>query len=257
MRVGAILLGAVVGVSGLGASAQSKHVADQSFENSSAVLNPSPLVYFPSSAWTPGIQIGDVGVFVNEQGHAWSIDNADPAGSQQKVAFIASNGAYLDQLLFATDDRTIATGVPILFKEGEQYALTAAVCLSLAASPGSSDQLTLSFYYLDDQGGKHIIPSATGVVRPSKVEAAPVSIDLYPNLSYYHMLDFSDVTEVVGSTTAEYVGKQIGIEIQNAGQNGYFDVDNVRVDIVPEPAGLSLFGVVTLALGRRFRRARR
>lgn len=100
-------------------------------------------------------------------------------------------------------------------------------------APGVTPELQLRLYY-DDAGVR--MPAATVVVNPSKLVWSEFSVSLAAD-------------DVPGS-----IGNKLGIEIDNvSADRSWMGLDNVRLDMIPEPATMALFSIGGLALLRRRR----
>ena len=124
---------------------------------------------------------------------------------------------------------------------GRQYVLTVGVAKSVSEfAPPMPDgaALRISLYFLD--GPDRVVVDSVDVTGAE--------------LSGIEMRDFGFTTAAVGAGDA-WAGQPIGIAFDPlTGSYGTFDVDNVRLTAVPEPATMVLFGPVGLALLRRRRR---
>ncbi|MGA2500116.1 MAG: hypothetical protein ABSH20_20450 [Tepidisphaeraceae bacterium] len=231
MRVKAALLGAVVGVLGLAASADQvlldRNHGNGSFENP-AIPDAYPYVGTPDTWDMPGYFQGS---FLNVTG----IANVD--GNQ--LAYILSSGQYGESF-----SQTL-TGYT--YEAGQQYTLSAGVCIS-AQSPLPTDRISLAFVYFDDQSVPHVVGNELDIYN-----------DLSTGLSTTALKPFMLESGYISDPAI--IGKEIGVRIWTTGtavanpaaDGGYFDLDNVQVT-VPEPAAL---GFVTLAATALIRPRRR
>ncbi len=188
----------------------------------------------------------DTGVFFNAPADPTYIVGVD--GSQ--MAFIG-----------AQDPANIPTGEPPIaiyqtldhrYQQGKHYVLTIGVAPASADhgrdprtdNPNDPDddappaELTFQLYYEHDQQ------------RLTVASAAVLSTQL----QQYQVIDFALTSETVGASDP-WLGKPIGIEIApTLGLSGYWNVDNVRLTQVPEPATatlIALAGGVLLCRRRR------
>lgn len=126
------------------------------------------------------------------------------------------------------------------FEIGKNYTLT----IGLAGSEetlATDSVFELLLYYRD----------ATNARVPIQITQVLFDPTLDPG-KINHLYDYSVSTDFVQAGDA-WEGKDIGIELRtNDVPGGYWDVDNVRLDVVPEPSvvGLLFFGAA-LALARR------
>ncbi len=162
------------------------------------------------------------------------IDNVD--GSQVAFMFVGP-GISLFQTL--TDPNST-------FQSGKAYKFT--IGAGGAPSLPNDAQLEISLYYMNG---------------PTRVTISSTTFDfdptLQPNNQYItHLFDFSVTTPVVQPADA-WAGKNIGIEISTPGTPAfaYWDLDNARVDSVPEPASAALLFVGAAGAGIWRMRSRR
>lgn len=219
-------------------------VANNSFESPTVAPYPALLtappwnmngygtVYEPFGPGTGTVAAG-VGIFTNpSSGSGGHLNNVD--GNQ--LAYMFNNdGNSISQGLVNPGNTNQAT----TFQAGQSYTLTVAAANATAA-PGPTSKLFVDLYYVDGNG-KHNV--AETVLDPSMLSGTQVA-------------DFS--TSPTGLLLAgdAAVGKQINVGMFASGPGGgEFDVDNVRVTAVPEPASLGLLGVGAASLFLRRRRA--
>lgn len=169
----------------------------------------------------------DDGVFPNEPvGEPDSFTNHH--GNQ--LAYIGTEGGNaFFQLLTDT------------YASGQEYSLTVGVGRSFGSPPSANDALRMVLYYLDNGGNRQEISSVSATHTPG----APLS----PTL-------LQDFTTTTPTLTAGHpaIGKQIGILLTTTGTvGGFFDMDNVRLNAVPEPGSVLTISAVAglLALRRR------
>jgi hypothetical protein len=233
-------------VAGAAAHAEVVTVANPSFED--PALPPGTLGNPFVTSWnTPGPVLTEFppgsGFFVNTNtgnfintapGQPDHIDNVD--GNQ--AAFIAAlSGNEFNQ--------TLATN----FQPGKSYTLTVGVAHNYgggnpAFQPDPTAKVTLSLFYTDATG-RHVLASRD------------VVNDALTGLSATHLIDFSAITPIVVANDPS-IGHGIGIAMTTtspvANSGGFFDLDNVRVTAVPEPASVALIAVSAGALLARRRR---
>jgi hypothetical protein len=130
------------------------------------------------------------------------------------------------------------------FEAGRGYSLTVGVGRNYGNAeqvPAATAALKLALYYLDDASTRQIV----------------TSIDIFNNpatsLSANHMLDFSTPEFVVGGGHPAG-GRPVGVLLTTIGPaGGYFNVGNVRVSAVPEPASIGVLMAGSMLLVRRRR----
>ncbi len=191
----------------------------------------------PIDSWTKiEPQAPQVGLFDNPPVNSPQGDHIDnPDGAQFAFVF-AGPGIGLFQELTTT------------YQAGKYYTLTVAVGGG-GGNMAYGTTLQLRLYYLDALNVK--VNLAT---KDIVFDAALDALDPQP---INHLFDYTASTPV--AITSALVGKAIGVEIiGTAGDGGgYWDVDNVRVEVVPEPSvvGLLMLGFVGAGLIRRRRSA--
>lgn len=128
------------------------------------------------------------------------------------------------------------------YEVGLSYTLTVGVFGKGTLAPGST--LALRLYYLSDQN-EPITVNSTTVTYSS--EAFPVTP---PN-----PLNLVDYSVTVGPVTASdpWAGKYIGIRLEatnpiELSTGGNWDVDNVRLEAIPEPGVVALGALGSIAL---------
>ncbi len=180
------------------------------------------------------------GVFPNTApGEPNHIDNLD--GSQAAYLF-AVPGAGLFQDYSSTDwnHPSPLHLFDAKFQLGMAYNLTVGVLGGSGMTDGAS--LQLSFYYRD-AGNNPVTIASTDVTY---------SLANFPTITQLHDYQVSLPAVQAGDPWA---GQNIGVQIAPTSLGGtYWDVDNVRVQAVPEPGSLSLlalgFGGLWLARAR-------
>ncbi len=128
------------------------------------------------------------------------------------------------------------------FEAGQAYTLTMGVGHSYGQPPADTAKLVLGLFYLDTANQRHFVAS-TDVLN-----------DAATGLSANLLQDFT-ATSAALLADDPAVGQPIHVWFGAVGPaGGFFDVDNVRLTAVPEPAtcGLLLFGVAAM-LGLRRR----
>ena len=130
------------------------------------------------------------------------------------------------------------------FETGRAYFLTVGVGRNFGNAeqiPAATARLRLALYYLDDASARQIVTSID------------VFNDAATGLSANHMLDFSTPEFVVGAGVP--AGRQVGVLLTTIGPaGGYFNVSNVRVSAVPEPASIGVLVAGSILLLRRRQR---
>jgi hypothetical protein len=166
-------------------------------------------------------------------------------------------GADGEQLGFIFADPTTGSGLaqdlfdgstPIRYQVGRSYQLRVALQGGGGGMPAGV-RLALQLYYVDPTivAGDNRVPVATNTV--SNTNVGPITA-------------LSDQVVDVPTVTAgqAWAGRQVGIRMVSVDnpavtESGYWDVDNVRLTAVPEPAAAGLLGGgAILGLLRRPRR---
>jgi hypothetical protein len=162
----------------------------------------------------------------------WWFDT-DPAQGYQAAASIGSGDYGLVQTMTS------------MFEANKGYSLTVAVGHNFGSGvPDAQTKFALTLFYSDAEGD-HVVAERD------------IYNDEATGLSATHMQDFSTVVVTIAADSAA-VGRPIGIRLvtstpEGVTAGGYFNVTNVRVDAVPEPAtmGLMLAGAMLLVRRRR------
>lgn len=169
------------------------------------------------------------GVFPNTaSGLPNHIDNMD--GDQ---------AAYLFSIPGVTLSQELASG----YEAGKAYSLSLDILGAGGISAGSSFEFSL--FYNDGAGS------------PVTLASAPVvySAELFPTVTHLntYTLNFAGLQQ--GDAA---VGKAIGIRIGSTFGlgDGYWDVDNVRLTVVPEPTTVGLLSMAALGFAAVARRRR-
>lgn len=134
------------------------------------------------------------------------------------------------------------------FEQGKGYSLTVGVGRNYGPddgpdkiTPAADALLRLALFYLLDDGTTRQI-----------VTSIDIHNDAATGLSATHMLDFTTPEFVVGPGFP--ANKQVGVLLTTVGPlGGYFNLSNVRVSAVPEPASIGVFLAGTMLLMRRRR----
>jgi hypothetical protein len=113
------------------------------------------------------------------------------------------------------------------FEPGKVYSLSVGVGHNYGSPqqvPAANAKLRLVLYYLDANDQRQVV-AETGVFNNAAA-----------GLTYSHMKDFSATSSLLNASDLA-VGKPIGILLATDGPaGGYFNLSNVRVSAVPEPA---------------------
>lgn len=118
-----------------------------------------------------------------------------------------------------------------LFLPGNVYTLTVGV-FGKSMTDGST--LELSLYYRDGSDSMMTVASTTVTYLAAN----------FPQTPPLSLFDFSVSTAAVQAADA-WAGQHIGIKLESTFGTGagYWDVDNVRLTAIPEPATLSMVGL--------------
>jgi hypothetical protein len=248
------LLGLIVGAALVVSSqAQPQFVPNSSFELESGVgqiqnvnINidswqkagrPS---YFPATGFNGFFWVQTAGVF-----------NAPAYGNQvgDQAAYLlnfAQAGLFQDFDTRDYNDATASHNFNSIFEVGKSYKLTLGLYGKGMTENVSS--LELSLYYRD--GFNAIVPVGATTVT--------FSTNTFAVNGPFNLVDF-EVNVPTVSAFDDWAGQNIGIKIAslNGDGAGYWDMDNVRLEAIPEPATIGLFGLGAAAfvLIRRRNRA--
>jgi hapalindole biogenesis HpiC1 cyclase-like protein len=182
---------------------------------------PQPIWY--SDTNFPWAQL--MGQFLNTSNGAPNhIDNLD--GKQAAFLFALPDVAIFQDYLSVGGTNTIPThGFNLKYEVGNSYTLTVGV---VGGGGGMSNDATfaISFYYRDAASNKVAVASTT-ITNTSA---------LFPTNTY--LTDFNvQVPPVKGSDA--WAGKQVGVQLASttsfALTGGYWDVDNVRLQVTRDP----------------------
>ncbi|HVK59747.1 MAG TPA: hypothetical protein VM735_13260 [Candidatus Kapabacteria bacterium] len=166
-----------------------------------------------------------IGQFLNTpRGESNHIDNFD--GEQGAFLFALPDVAISQEFApLHTTNTALAPDFNGTYEVGKAYAMTVAV---LGGSGGMTNGATLelSFYYRDSASNAVIVASTT----------ITNSTSLFPTNT--HFTDFRVAAPTVADG-ADWAGKPIGIRLASTvgfdRQGGYWDIDNVRVEITQAP----------------------
>ncbi len=174
-----------------------------------------------------------VGQFLNTtNGSPTHIDNMD--GEQAAYLFALPEVAiFQDDNTLSGIDAAPTHDFNVKFELGKSYALTAGVLGGGGGMP-SGATFEISLYYRDT-GGNRVTVAATSITNTAT---------LFPTNT--RLTDFKVIVAPVKAGDA-WVGKNIGIQLAPTvgfdRQGGYWDVDNVRLEVLPPPV-LTGLGIV-------------
>jgi thiamine pyrophosphokinase len=165
-----------------------------------------------------------MGQFLNTSNDAPNhIDNAD--GKQGAFLFALPDVAIFQDYISVSTNATTAHDFNLKYEVGNSYSLTVGV---LGGGGGMSNGalFAISFYYRDAASNKVTVALTTITNTPT----------LFPTNT--HLTDFNvQVPTVKGSDG--WAGKQVGVQLASttsfALTGGYWDVDNVRLQVVRDP----------------------
>ena len=247
MRTGTLVpvaaAAAVLAVGGGAAVAAPVFVGNHSFETPD-VPDAPPFAGSAIGTWQKTGLETQTGIFENTAALGPPVAGAD--GRQLGFVFAdPSTGSGIFQDL-------LAGSAPATYQVGQSYRLTVALQGGGGGMPAGV-RLDLRLYYVD--------PTITAGDNRVTVAAATVS---NTNVSGA-ITQLSDVSADLPIVTAgqPWAGRQIGVRLVSVDnpavtESGYWDVDNVRLTAVPEPAaaGLALVAAGVGLLGRRGRHRR-
>lgn len=129
------------------------------------------------------------------------------------------------------------------FQAEQAYSLTVGVGHNYGTAdqvPAASAYLTIALYYVDGASQRHIVASKD------------IYNDAATALSANHLNDFTADSNLLAASDPA-IGQPIGLLLTSTGPaGGFFNVSNVRLTAVPEPASLAvLLGAPALLLARR------
>lgn len=171
------------------------------------------------------------GVFPNTP--VGSADHIDNVEGKQAAYFIALPQVSLFQEVGAS------------YEVGQAYNLSIGILGGGGITAGSSFEISL---YFKDAGNSSVTVASKSIV---------FSGELFPNAT--HLLTYDLNLGPVRATDA-WAGKAIGVQLTSTFGTGvgYWDVDNVKLEAVPEPAVTTLLlGGIGALVTARWRRGRR
>jgi hypothetical protein len=192
---------------------------------------PAKPAYFDESAY--GLLWDQTaGLFQNTPaGYPNHIDNMDGNQGLYLLAF-PQVGLFQDYNSTDWNHSTPLQAFNARFEVGQGYRLTVGVIGGGGGMPEGTSMM-IGFYYRD--GANNLVTFAS----------TPITYTLadFPNTT--HLMDYSVTVPAVQAGDA-WANQYIGVELLNTSGTGtgYWDLDNVRLESVPEPATLGL-----LALG--------
>ena len=170
------------------------------------------------------------------------IDNMD---GNQGMYFLAlpQVAVFQDYDTIAWNQASPSHAFNATYEPGNLYQLTVGVIGGFGGMPAGTS-LELALYYRD-AGNNPVTVASTPVV---------FSPGLFPNTT--HFLDFTVTVPYVQATDA-WAGQHIGVRLLSTfgDGTGYWDLDNVRLTAIPEPAAAALLflGLGSIWLARRCR----
>lgn len=156
--------------------------------------------------------------------------NHDGAQAAYLLAFPQA-GFFQDYASLDWDDTVPSHDFNAVFTPGNAYRLTLGVH---GKGMPEGAQLRLSLYYRDD---------GNNMVDVNSVTATYIAAQ-FPTTGPLSLVDYTvDVPEVQPADA--WAGRHIGIRIQSVSGdgNGYWDMDNLRLNQVPEPGGVVLVAI--------------
>ncbi len=197
-------------------------IQNASFEDTDASASP---YYVANSAahWTTnGYWIATI-YNTAESPHGAAYTGVD----ESQYLGISSWATAVDQILSDT------------FEAGKTYKLTASLCASSSDHSNTTATVAVRLFYGDSEEPSTMAANTVGTIEQQ-----------IGSLSTSAMTDYSVTITSDAIATAGAVGKKIGIEIAipTNGPGANFGVDNIRLDIVPEPSAIVLFSTGILGL---------
>ncbi len=249
------MLAAVVGTIGWTALAGEIALTNASFENPNL---PKGTQGYPGAPnWnTPGPVLTEVapGIFINTNAGIFINDpdkNNDTFTDPDWIDNASGDGTGFDNCAFLAALSGNEFWQPVngvLTQAGMKYILSADIAHNYgggnpAFQPDSTAKVTLALFYLDDNNDRQLLASRDVVMGADNLEAT-------------HFLNFSAESAILAPGSS--VGRSLVVSLLSSSpvdnSGGFFDIDNVQLVAVPEPASFGMLTLATLAVAARRRR---